>query len=436
MSQILGTTARRRLTKIFTGALTETGVSPRERGGDSATYLLVVPIEAHCHAVRLLFANHRSDVDLRICSASIYPSTSYGGAFEMHGHRLGAGDGSPVRVGPTGNSKRAVVTFGSAGRDDSLVRADSRRREIWIRGVAANVDNVRVPYKIVCSDLVPLTTLDRSDGGSQPLLFIYVHVEPYGFGRWIGPAYQPDRWCVNTKDNRGRMLFGGIAAQPDVDLTHDPSAGLFVGISGGPIFGVQYLSQVPGQVVTLSGDSLTTSPSSDSYSCAIMRAACDLSRPERPIEIANLGWGGASSSVYGSLLDRHLDLLEPSVLALQPLSRNDGSSVDALRGLLAQGLGRFEAARRRFGTMPVWFSPGCIPSWSVDPQATSMFQSLRQHLAADVIPDVDGPAIIGEDEAPWLYRDGMSDDGVHPNDRGAEALVSRARAILSELLGA
>jgi hypothetical protein len=55
-------------------------------------------------------------------------------------------------------------------------------------------------------------------------------------------------------------------------------------------------------------------------------------------------------------------------------------------------------------------------------------------LAATGVPVIDGPAVLGPEEAPWNYLPGLSDDNTHINFAGAERVAPLARAALTEVI--
>jgi hypothetical protein len=198
------------------------------------------------------------------------------------------------------------------------------------------------------------------------------------------------------------------------------------------------LTANPGVQVVLNGDSLSESPTNDQYSTPLHRAAWDLSTPDLPIEVASTAWGGANWNTYGNLLRTNMAALHPSVIAYQPLSRNDGAGAATLQLLLARVLSVAEDARAILGTGLIFNSAGCEPSWSGNPQAIAGFVDLRSRLQAIAkfsgVPLIDGPSVLGQPDEPWNYLPGLSDDNTHANFAGAELVVPLARQALSQIL--
>ena len=390
-----------RMTRMFTGAL-KIGGGPGDRA--PSTYLLAMPIEGHCTAVRLAFANFRADTAWTIQSAAIYPSDGFGLAANMDE----VGRGTQWAVAPSGGAPGSRVFFDGGGGDSSAINRAGRARSLSLAPVAANVTNRPYPYTLAWSDFVPLTSVARADGGRQPLLFIYVTVAS---AEMVGPQFGMHFWDADKARNRNRPYFLAVSTTDRADFADRPAETKFRATGYNPVLAVQYLSRGPGATIITVGDSLVTTPSNDGFSNAIARAAMDLSTPAFPIEVANLAWGGTAWRVYGTTLLDNIAAIEPSIVAYQPLSRNDGSTPAAMQGLLSRSRGVADLARTRFGAGAIWFSPGCEPSFdgsaanALTAQAalSDMRTRLARSSAEEHIPLIDGPGIIGRAEMPWLY---------------------------------
>jgi hypothetical protein len=239
---------------------------------------------------------------------------------------------------------------------------------------------------------------------------------------------------------RGRFTYRGVAGTGGADWADNPGGTGWKDADNlfGPLFCLQYLTANRGIQLVLNGDSLVTTPTNDNYSTPLLRAAWDLSTPALPIEVANMAWSATSWAVYGNLLLKNMAALHPSVIAYQPLSRNDGPGAATLQLLLARALAVAEQARDQFGATMMFNSAGCEPSWDGNVMAIAGFVDLRARLQAIArasgVPLIDGPAVLGQPNAPWNYRPGVSDDNTHPNFAGAELVVPLARAALTQAI--
>ncbi len=178
---------------------------------------------------------------------------------------------------------------------------------------------------------------------------------------------------------------------------------------------------------------------SDLFSTPVWRAAADLSTQALPIEVASMNFSGANSSVYNVSLQNNAATIRPSVLFCQPLSRNDGATTERMHALLARSLAQSHELHSMYGTRLILNSPGCEPSFDGTPAFVAAFNDILARLraigAAGEIPHIDGPLVLGRQEAPWNYIEGASDDAMHPNSAGAELLVPLTKQALCSVIG-
>jgi hypothetical protein len=371
-----------------------------------------------------------------IQSAAVWPSDSYSRCLAMQSAN---GVHNTTDFGPTGGAPPSRIYFDHAGADVPMINPGGFQRSFGVPPNSANVTNhPRQPFVIQWSDFAPCTSVRPVDGGTRPLLFIYITV--------ASPSISSDTCRLRAGNHdpvalRGRYSYRGVAWDGGRDWADNPGGTGWkeAGNAFGPLFCLQYLTANPGIQVVLSGDSLVSGPTNDVYSTSVHRAAWDLSTPARPIEVANLAWWGGSWSVYGNLLLKNAAALRPSVVAYQPLSRNDGHGVEKLHLLLARSLMLADQMQILYGAKAIYNSAGCEPSWDGDAKAIEGFVDLRARLAdiaeASGVPVIDGPSVLGPADAPWNYLPGLSNDNVHLNFAGAERVVPLARHALSQVIG-
>jgi hypothetical protein len=426
---------RNRLTKTLGSGLVASVTYP----GPSAplTFLHVIPIEAPCYAVRLGFANPFG-LTMTIAKASVYPSDSYGSLAANGNARLKESiPGAPFPVVPTGDAGGRRITFDHAGADVGTINEAGTERGITLAADGTNPENRPKGFTIQWSDFAPCTSIPRTDGGTQHLLFVYVTIASpsmvHGATGFFAVAN------ADPLAHRGRHFWLGSASSPGVDDADNPAAATFKSSQIGPLFAIQYLTSSLGIQGVLSGDSLTAAPTNDRYSTPLHRAAWDMSTPDMPIEFASMAWGAAGSACYDAMLRNNMPALRGSFVAYQPISRNDGFIAAALHLLLAKALANVDAFRAGYGTVALWNIAGIIPTADGDARQIHAFTDMRSRLQAlarsSGMPLIDAPAVIGQPEAPWLYRAGMTDDDTHPNFTAAEAIVPMARAALRQVIG-
>jgi hypothetical protein len=140
---------------------------------------------------------------------------------------------------------------------------------------------------------------------------------------------------------------------------------------------------------------------------------------------------------------RNFSAILPSVMAYQPISRNDPGELAAgrLQALLAAALLHASGAGADAGCRMLLNIPGLIPAASANPIQSAGFADMRDRLLAlsrDCgIPVIDAAAAFGDidGQQPWRYLPGYSNDDSHPNTAAAEALVPQAVAALRSLIG-
>lgn len=429
---------RFRMTKTLRSGLlgqtTITGIS----GGVPLTFMAAIPIEAPCYAVRLGFANIYTN-DMVIQKAAVVPSDSYGLCPTM----MAVQGGSNTSVVPTGGAASSPIYFDNNGADVGTINASGSARGYTVAGDAGNTGGTAEAFTIKWSDFVPCTSIPRADGGTQHLLFIYVTISSNTISSSGGGlSSSAQMWYPYNTDplaNRGRKIYTGVAWTGSADFADNPSGTGWKMTTVHPLFSIQYLTANPGVQVLLNGDSLSASPTNDGYSSPLMRAAYDLSTLQVPVEVASMAWGGTASPVYEVMLRNNVAAIRPSVVAYQPLSRNDGSSAATMQTLLAKAIANADTFRQAYGTAAILNSAGCQPSFRGNATAIAAFQDMRTRMAsiaaASGIPLIDAPSVIGRPTEPWMYIDGLSDDNTHPNYQGVELVVPQARDTLKFISG-
>lgn len=425
---------RNRLTKTLGSGLTAKTDYP----GASAplTFLHIIPIEAPCYAVRLGFANC-FNMAMTITKASVYPSDSYGVLADNDNAGLKDGKLATLyKVVPTGHADGSRVYFDHAGADVGTIGVGGNQRSLTLAADRMNAENHRQAFTIQWSDFTPCTSIPRADGGAQHLLFVYVTVGSSSMVQCATANFSATN--ADPVAHRGRYFWSGCAQISGVDYADSPGETLFKPWRIAPLFAIQYLTTSMGIQGVLNGESLTASPADDGFSTPLHRAAWDLSTPDLPVEIASMAWGGTGSACYEVMLRNNMAALRGSFVAYQPMSRNDWFTTAGLQLLLAKSLANADAFRASYGSAALWNIAGCIPTADGDVRQSHAFSDMRARLQAlarsSGVPLIDAPAVIGLPDLPWLYRDGMSDDGVHPNFAAAEAVVPLARAALRALI--
>jgi hypothetical protein len=400
------------------------------------TYLYVMPIEAPCVAVRVGFANH-ANFAMAITKVAVVPSSSYSVLTANDNAGLLATTGATqYAVVPTGGAAGVPMTFDSAGAFNTTVNAAGTTRNLTLAADAGNTGNTPAAYTIKWTDLVPCVSIPRTDGGQQHLLFIYVSISNGGFtgpNQMVGSVYNAD-----ADAHQGRYHWAGTAWNNGTDYADNPTGTGFKFSIAVPV-AVQYLTASPGIQTVSTGDSLSCAPNTDQFSTPLMRAGYSMSSPGFPIEFASMGWGGTASPIYNPTLLNNAPALRPSVVAYQPLSRNDGASVAVGQNLIAQAAMIHDTMSATYGSKMLWNCPGGEPSYDGTQSSIDAFNTLREMVlnlgAIGCVPVIDAPGIIGVPGSTWDYQAGYSTDNTHPNNAGAKAITAAAKAALQSLIG-
>ena len=402
------------------------------------TFLVAIPIEAQCYAARLGFANV-FNFPVIIAGASIYSSDSYSVCAGMAADTSG-GTWFPVPTGAASTGTRVTFDCGGApnpAAGTQMVNNSGTRFSYTLAADPSNPGNVSRPVTFQWSDFVPVTSIPQAAAPDGPhVLFIYITIGSpnmvKGGANWLRMADDP------LAMGR-RQYYGAIASNHAGDYSTHPTGTGFKRYPTLPQFALQYLTPSCGVQCITVGDSLAASPMSDLFSTPVWRAAADLSTQALPIEVASMNFSGANSSVYNVSLQNNAAAIRPSVLFCQPLSRNDGATTERLHALLARSLAQSHELHSVYGTRLILNSPGCEPSFDGTPAFVAAFNDILARLraigAAGEIPHIDGPSVLGRQEAPWNYIEGASDDAMHPNSAGAELLVPLTKQALCIVIG-
>jgi hypothetical protein len=298
----------------------------------------------------------------------------------------------------------------------------------------AVLKNGHVYPGIVLSDPIRVASVDRTDGGTLPLLYVRVYMSTgagKNFSVWThsntglstGFAYTGRRFV-------SRYQSGNFVASP-ASMT-DNSQRAF-----SPIFGASILPRARAPItVAAFGDSITRW-GTDFGRGWLHDAVQDGSRTDAPVDYCNFG---VSSSVSGEFLlaaQRVIPVLLPQ-FAMWPIWTPNGgpSAVADMRGDLRQFLELCDTYRV---TPILWTgtprSTGAneTPYYSGgdDAQRLQWIEDARQIASAVV---VDTHTALSTTTAPAAYRIGMTTDGVHPyTDAGKAAMVSSIRSTLAAL---
>jgi hypothetical protein len=267
--------------------------------------------------------------------------------------------------------------------------------------------------------------------GPGHILFAYVCIATNAFA---GVAPDVLGYSQDGKANRGRPIFTARADRIG-DFTDCPGDTTWSFFPFTPFYAIEYVSQPPGIQLMQTGDSLSVGYWL--HSSATLRAAQDLSTPDLPIELCNFAFGGGGRRVYLPMVEINAAAWPPSVLLVQPVSRNDGNGFVAMQENMLGNLKLCADIADRYGSKIVMHNRNQQPEFAAIPEALEGYLALCSYLAempASGVAVIDCAEAVGEPGQPWFYRAGMSDDGLHLSHAAHEQLAAFCRPVLAKAI--
>jgi hypothetical protein len=235
----------------------------------------------------------------------------------------------------------------------------------------------------------------------------------------------------------GRDIIVSIKPDADVASVPEPTVAGFVRWSSNPFYCVQYLSSTRGATVLWGGDSHfagdTTPGGVDAFP---LRSCLKISTPDCPVAGANYAWGGSPSMIFLPILDRMLEACRPQFVVLQGWTANDGPAEASAIAYSDQIL-RLAAKARQMGAFPIMSTRFPRNTLARNPDELRVTEWLRRRqlaLSGREMVVLDAAEVLDDPLRPGTYRDGLSNDGVHPNDAGHAAVERLLTAALRELI--
>lgn len=378
----------------------------KNTSASNRTTSLQFSLATHYDRVRIILPNlHTSAIDnVKVCVA---PTNTDGGDTQ-----------TTAMVYPSGGESTWVNATFSGSASGSLALSDG------------------VTPSFTATDWIDVSSIPRTDGGEFPILLVRIE-QPAAAGYMTNPF--SDMSGMSNKATVGQRPYRSAAiALLGVTTKSSVNAAAYSANHQAAI--VQYAPRVLGRCVMGFGDSLTegaggVSPPTWSW----LHKACEaVHSSSTPIEIANLGWGGKDSDEFFTMASLFLPMVPDAIAfyaAFTPNSSLVAANVDVFRRYTA----RFLELCNTYKITPI-LNTG-IPStyglsqgknWgSADALRISRNSEILQ---AGVVAADFSSVMTGEYNATnTTQRDilsGMSDDGLHPNNAGANAMTPVATAAL------
>lgn len=300
---------------------------------------------------------------------------------------------------------------------------------------------------ILSSDIIPIMSVARTDGGTGRLLMIRASspgaaTQGYTFGSINAAMRTP------TAANRGLIYqtwFTGSGGHVTSPGANNVSA---LDTSGTPVVAIELLTHARGSTILVAGDSLTANDSlvADTWSNWGLRAAMDLSTDLNPVGIINCGCSGQNSATFYAAGIQQLNLFKPSAAFYPIWTPNDYASpadANTVRYRISGALSRaaqFIDAAELVGTRVILWTG--LPNKAATGLNTAAKDAVR--VAANTLlktyPNIivaDFDAVMSDGASPAGFTPAYSfGDEIHMSEAGVEAIaVTPARNAAAIALG-
>lgn len=391
------------LTKGFQGRL-----NTQATGGNPHTTHIQFALESHYDAVRIIIPN-----SVTSAITGVTARVSAGGA------------------------------AGAAGSSTAIAPSDGA----WPNVTWAGASSVTLPAGVsiddaswTVSDWVTVNSLDRTDGGTLPLLHVRVYIPGANANRPSWAASGLTAWETEATV-AGRIVRPRTQAVDGVTtLGNFTTGGSVSNYQCVPVY-VQYASRVDGITVMVVGDSIDEGAGATSQRGANFLAQAAVSTMSAPVEFCVAAIGGSNSTAWRARLEALIDKVKPDYVLFPGFEVND-TATPMTTANIKMMRGNIERARS------IVASNGAVPiiRTGIPANATGTFakawgssDSMRQMLNAErrgtvkyLLADYDNAlagAVNGSGQIE--FGAGYTTDALHPNDAGHERIST---AVLSPLL--
>lgn len=283
---------------------------------------------------------------------------------------------------------------------------------------------------VTYSDLMGHRSPARTSGAVRPLVMVRLQ---YPAGSVVTVPYQ--EFYGWRTDGIWRPMRVSKQAVLGVDVPANFTSTTTID-TGAPIPIIRYLSRTAGYQFMHCGDSTVEGLGRNTRGFgAVPMTAVALSSPSAPVEYYNCGLHAQGPVTYGRMIPSYIDSVRPTHLFYSPYSINDtpvgGMNSGTLQRLYHE-LARVMEAQRTTGRpchLILLEGLPCNPSFrdtgAGDALRLAMNAELHGYTGA-VVPAGYAAAISGavDPDGQTLIADGLTSDGVHPNEAGYGELAS------------
>jgi hypothetical protein len=290
--------------------------------------------------------------------------------------------------------------------------------------LAAGVSNTNPT--ITASDVIPLRSIARADGGERPLLMARFYING-SLTTWSWVPGDADA-TLPTNANIGRFVqvctFNGDAVTT-LSNTMTLDSGFM------PQVFVEFFHDVDCQTVMVIGDSLTecNSLSADRFAGWGHRACYALSIPTAPKYLVNLGFSAQTGGTYWTYAKKMLASITPDVAILAVFSPNDNAN-DIQRHYDSQlfRANEFLSVCAEKNIQPI-FLTGCPKddlSLSYDNYRKTQNSKIIAMAASSGAKVIDFAKFLGNGASPEKFIDAYKFDNTHFNETAIENALKGA----------
>lgn len=377
---------------------------------------LLCTVPAHYDAVRLIFANANT-VDCVLYGALV----------------------AKTERSDTVASKTNPIIDGVSYT--GLVAGPNSTQLGWVPVTVAGSTTITIPAGSVAnptflySDWMPLSSVNRVDGGKFPLLMVR-----------IGASAANPQTYVGLTDNATAALVRNSCAPHEyyelaqgVDGISVPSnfTTTWTGSNDNQfqrVIGVQVMTRGRAQTVMFAGDSImlgtgSTAGAKDGYANkAFSQIASDLSN----VGYANLSYPGGTTTFYSTLATNQLANIAPSVAVYAPESPNDSVTSGVTMDERLRAI-KFIESCNAVGTQPILVTPA--PCYLAGAQETARL-AMVDWVRNSGVPYIDLHSVWYDptNGAQKFWNAAYYNDGTHPNEAGHAAAMALAKSVIKSYL--
>lgn len=375
------------------------------------TFSTVWPVPGGFDLVRLAYVNDATGSTWALDKAAVAPSAQLTNGY------------TPLDSGGSSVSFTAV-TFNNAGADGLSPSPSGSTATVTVP-VAPSVEQYGWAY----SDWMRVASLDRSDGGTHPLLMARTVISTASrIGQNISDLAGWATEGLSFNEFQCYYKSGDFVTTPSGFTSPTTGGGFMVPHA------LQWYSRALGGTVMAIGDSITEGSATASLNAGFGFIACEaLSTAAKPVVFWNGGFRSQTSAGWYERGKAQIDVVRPEVVIIAPWTPNDPSTqADGnLAFSRAMDLAYYSMTK---GAVPILWTP--IPAnlaATPDGYRANIASRVRALSGAWLVADFETAISTGATPN-RIQAQYDSGDGVHPNNAGHAAMAAVLEPLLARAL--